>query len=52
MENGSKLMIIGFAAALFATAVLLTMLMYYGALNMEEYISDRTDGRQVMEDVR
>ncbi len=52
MENGSKLMIIGFAAALFATAVLLAMLMYYGTLDVEKYVSNRSDSRQVMEDVR
>ena len=49
MENTSKLMMIGFFGVLFASAVLLALLMYYGVMDMSEYISHRSIYRYIME---
>lgn len=52
MENASKLMIIGFSTMLFASAVMLTLLMYYGVIDMVEFMQSRHIPRQIMEGYR
>lgn len=49
MENGSKLMMLGVMVGLFAAAVLLTALMYYGVLDIAEAVENRQPIRSVME---
>lgn len=52
MENVSKLMLIGFGASLFAGAVLLTILMYYGVTDIWSDMCHYSPIRGIMEGVR